>query len=261
MRSTLAPLAALVVLLAAGAPAFAEGKVKATMITFKSGDEEAQGYLAEPEGDGPFPAVVVIQEWWGLTDWVKENARRFAARGYVALAPDLYRGKVATDPRMARQLMMGLPRDRALRDLKAAVDALAARPNVDKAKVGSIGWCMGGGYSLQLALHDPRVTACAMCYGQVVPDAAKLKDLNATVLGVFGEEDRGIPPKQVHEFEEALKEAGKKVDKIREFKAGHGFMRPQNAPGADNPEYRAEEAKAAWRDIDQFFAKTLKGKG
>jgi carboxymethylenebutenolidase len=261
MRRTLAPLAAVVVVLAGALPALAEGKVKATLITFKSGDEEVTGYLAEPEGEGPFPAVVVIQEWWGLTDWIKENARHFAERGYVALAPDLYRGKVATDPRTAQRLMMGLPADRALRDLKAAVNSLAARPNVDKGKVGSVGWCMGGGYSLQLAVDDPRVKACTICYGRVTSDADKLKGLQAAVLGVFGEEDRGIPPQAVRQFEEALKDAGKKVEKIREFKAGHGFMRPANGPGADNPEYRAEEAKEAWRDIDQFFAKTLKGKG
>src|SRR4051812_39453793 len=122
MRKTLASLAAVVLLLAFAAPTFAADKVKAALITFKSGDEEVTGYLARPEGEGPFPAVVVIQEWWGLTDWIKENARRFAARGYVALAPDLYRGKVATDRMTAQRLMMGLPRDRALRDLKAAVD-------------------------------------------------------------------------------------------------------------------------------------------
>src|SRR5262249_5149475 len=151
--------------------------------------------------------------------------RRLADHGYVALAPDLYRGKVAEDPTMARQLMTSMPRDRALRDLKGAVDALAARDDVDKEKLGSLGWCMGGGYSLQLALHEPRIKACAMCYGAVVTDPNALKPLGATVLGIFGEEDRGINPDAVHKFEQALKEAGKKVAGIREYKAGHGFMR------------------------------------
>jgi len=257
MRRTLGALA-VVLLLAAAAPA-AEGKVKSSDITFKSGDEEIKGFLAEPEGKGPYPAIVVIQEYWGLTDWIKDNAKRLAAQGYVTLAPDLYRGKVADNPMAARELLKGLPIDRALRDLKAAVDTLAARDNVNKDRLGSIGWCMGGGHSLRLALKDERIKACAMCYGAVVTDADMLKSLNATVLGIFGEEDQGIKPEMVQAFETALKRAGKKIEAIKEFKAGHGFMRPGN-PGGANPVYREAEAKQAWQDIDKFFAKTLQGK-
>ena len=259
MRRTLGVCLAVLLLTQAASAWSAEAKVKTSDITFKSGDEEIKGFLAEPEGKGPFPAIVVIQEWWGLTDWIKDNAKRLAAQGYVTLAPDLYRGKVADKPQTAMQLSQGLPRDRALRDLKAAVDTLAARDNVNKDKIGSIGWCMGGGYSLQLALHDKRITACTLCYGRPVTDADMLKPLNATVLGIFGEEDRGIPPAMVEKFETALKDAGKKVESIKEFKAGHGFMRPDN-PGGKNPVYREAEAKQAWQDIDKFFAKTLRGK-
>ena len=256
MRCATGLVAAGLLLALAASPAFAA--VKTREVTLKSGNEEFKGFLAEPEGKGPFPGVVVIQEWWGLTDWIKDNAKRLADQGYVALAPDLYRGKATDDPMVAGQLAKGLPQDRALRDLKAAADYLARRDNVDKDRLGSIGWCMGGGYSLQLALSDPRIKACAMCYGRPETDAAKLKPLRATVLGIFGEEDRGIPPDMVHKFEAALKEAGKKVDRIEEFKAGHGFMRPSGE--TRNPAYREDEAKKAWRDIDNFFAKTLKGK-
>jgi carboxymethylenebutenolidase len=240
----------------AAAPAFA---AKSMEITLKSGDEEIKGFLAVPEGKGPFPGVVVIQEWWGLTDWIKDNAKRLADEGYVALAPDLYRGKVASDPSMAMQLMRGLPADRAVRDLKAATGELAKRDDVDKDHLGSIGWCMGGGYSLQLALADPRIKACAMCYGRVVTEPDKLKSLNAVVLGIFGAEDKGITPESVHQFEVALQQAGKKVEAIREYEAGHGFMRPGDA-STPNPAYKADAAKAAWKEIDQFFAKELKGK-
>jgi carboxymethylenebutenolidase len=250
MRALWTALSAAVLLLLAVQPAAA--KVKGKMITFMSGDDEVKGYLVEPEGKGPFPAIVVIQEWWGLTDWIKDNAKRLAGKGYVTLAPDLYRGKVATKPQQAMQLMKGLPRDRAVRDLKAAVNALVNRDKVDKSRLGSIGWCMGGGYSLQLALHDERIKACGICYGRVVTEPDMVKPLKATVLGIFGEEDRGIPPDNVNAFEKALKKAGKKVYKIKEFKAGHGFMRP----GGDA--YREEEAKEAWKDIDKFFAKVLK---
>jgi carboxymethylenebutenolidase len=256
MRRPLSFLAALALLPLAASSALAE--VKGRMITFKSGDDKVKAFLAEPSGKGPFPGIIVIQEWWGLTDWVKDNARRLAKQGYVALAPDLYRGKVTNDPKVARQLIMGLPHDRATHDLKAAVDTLAARPNVDKKRLGSIGWCMGGGFSLELALSDPRIKACAMCYGRVVTDAAKLKPLKATVLGIFGEEDQGIPPAAVSKFKKALKKAGKKVDRIEEFKAGHGFMRP-NSKTQKNLAYSKKEARRAWKYIDQFFAKTLKG--
>lgn len=257
MRRIMAAVTAGALLALAAGPARAA--VKTSDVTFKSGAEEARGFLAEPEGKGPFPAVVVIQEWWGLTPWIKQNAKRLAEQGYVALAPDLYRGQVATDPMMAQRLMRGLPVDRAVRDLKGAVDALAARENVDRARLGSIGWCMGGGYSLQLALADPRIKACTICYGRVVTDPAKLKPLQAAVLGIFGEEDRGIPPADVQKFETALKEAGKKVERIHELKAGHGFMRPGEAD-MKNPAYREGPAKEAWEEIDQFFAKALKGK-
>lgn len=255
MRKILGWLAAVALgTLAAPAARAAEGKAKE--ITFKSGEEQIKGFLVEPEGKGPFPAIVVIQEWWGLNDWIKNNARKLAAQGYVTLAPDLYRGKVATDMNVARQLLMGLPRDRALRDLKGAVDALAANEKVDKDRIGSIGWCMGGGFSLQLALHDPRVKACAMCYGAVVTDADKLKSLHATVLGLFGAEDRGIKAADVRKFEAALKEAGKKVERIHLFeKSGHGFMREGR-----NPAYNAAAAREAWKEIDAFFAKTLQKK-
>lgn len=253
MRRSLVAFAA-VMLAAAGSPA---ADVKTMDINLKSGDETIKGYLAVPDGKGPFAGIVVIQEWWGLNDWIKENTRRLAAQGYVALAPDLYRGKVTDDASVASQLLKGLPRDRALRDLKSAVDFLVARPDVKKDRIGSIGWCMGGNYSLQLAQNDPRVTACVICYGRVVEDSAALKPLQAAVLGIFGADDRGIPAASVRGFEAALKQAGKPVERIEIYKgAGHGFMRPTNGPNP-NPEYREAAAKDAWQRIEQFFAKEL----
>jgi carboxymethylenebutenolidase len=244
----------MVPLLAVGA--FAE--VKTSMISFKSGDEDIKGFLAVPDGKGPFPAVVVIQEWWGLNDWIKDNAKKLADKGYVALAPDLYRGKVTDEMKVASQLRKGLPHDRAMRDLKAAVDKLASMDNVKKDRIGSVGWCMGGQYSLQLALADDRVDACVICYGAVVTEADKLRGLKATVLGVFGEDDKGIPAKNVRAFEEALKVAGKPAERINIYAdAGHGFMRPNNGP-KKNPEYREKQTDDAWQQIFAFFDKTLK---
>ena len=130
-----------------GASVAAEGKA----VSYKSGDETVNGILYTPAGKGPFPALIVIHEWWGLNDWVKQQAEKLAGQGYVALAVDLYRGKVADNPDLAHELMRGLPEDRATRDVRAAYDFLASQASVKKDRIGSIGWCMGGGYSLDTA--------------------------------------------------------------------------------------------------------------
>src|SRR3954464_9206031 len=120
-------------------------------VTYSSGNDKVHGMLYTPSGKGPFPAIIVIHEWWGLNDWVKEQASKLAEQGYVALAVDLYRGKVADNPELAHELMRGVPEDRSARDLRSAFDYLAAQSNVKKDRIGSIGWCMGGGYSLKTA--------------------------------------------------------------------------------------------------------------
>ncbi len=226
---------------------------KTEQVTFKSGDETVPGYLALPDSKGPHPALVVIHEWWGLNDWVKEQAQKFAENGYVALAVDLYRGKVAADPGEAHELSRGLPQDRAIRDMKAAFDYLASRPDVDKDKIGSVGWCMGGGYSLDLAINEPRLAACIINYGHLATDPAAIAKIHAPILGNFGALDRGITPESVRAFGEALDKAGKKGDvKIYED-AGHAFENPNNKAG-----YRPEAAADAWERMIDFLNKTLK---
>ena len=152
-------LAVLALVFAATAPAGEQ------TVTWKSADEQATGLLVTPEGKGPFPATVVIQEWWGLNDWVKDQARALAKEGYVALAVDLYRGKVATTQEDAHQLMMGTPPDRALRDLQGAFAYPEAHASVKQDRVGAIGWCMGGRYTLQLATVEPKLAAAVAYYG------------------------------------------------------------------------------------------------
>jgi carboxymethylenebutenolidase len=241
------------------APALVRADVKTTDLKLKSGDSEFKAVLAMPDGPGPFPAVVVIQEWWGLTDWITANAKRFAELGYVAIAPDLYHGQATDNPSVATQLMRGMPQDRALRDLKTCVDELSNNPKVNKDKIGCVGWCMGGGLSLQASLNDPRIIACAVCYGRLSARADSLKPLKAAVLGIFGEQDQGIPIGTVRMFEQAAKEAGKTVEGIHMYPAGHGFMRP-GAADKPNAAYNEESTKDAWKQIDAFFAKYLGGK-
>ena len=145
-----------------------------TPVSFPSGSETISGYLAVPEGGGKKPAIVVIHEWWGLNDFVKGKADGFAKQGYVALAPDLYRGKVAEDGDTAHQLMRGMPNDRALRDMKAAVAYLRSRPEVDGARIGVVGWCMGGGLALDLAVAEPTLAGAVMYYGHLMTDPAAI---------------------------------------------------------------------------------------
>jgi len=222
-------------------------------VSYKSGDETVAGTLYAPAGKGPFPALIVIHEWWGLNDWVKEQASKLADEGYVALAVDLYRGKVADTPDLAHELMRGVPTDRAARDLRAAFDFLAKQPNVKKDRIGSIGWCMGGGYSLDVALAEPTLAAAVINYGHLATDPAELKKINAPILGSFGGQDRGIAPDDVKKFQQSLDQLGKKADIKIYPDAGHAFENPNNQQG-----YRADDANDAWQRTVDFLARNLK---
>src|SRR6202453_186571 len=187
----------------------------------QSGDERVQALLYKPAAKGPFPALIVIHEYWGLNDWVKDQASKLADQGYASLAIDLYRGKVATTPDMAHELMRGVPEDRAKRDLRAAFAFLQAQPNVKKDRIGAIGWCMGGGYSLDVALQEPTLAADVINYGHLATDPEAIKKINAPILGQFGGQDQGITPDDVHKFEAAMKQQGKKIDVKIYDDAGH----------------------------------------
>jgi carboxymethylenebutenolidase len=225
---------------------------KTETVTYKSGDENVSGFLALPEGGGKHPAIVVIHEWWGLNDQVKEDTQKLAAQGFVALAVDLYRGKVATTADEAHELMRGVPDDRGIRDLEAAFAYLAARPDVKPGKIGSVGWCMGGGWSIKLAMSEPKLAACAVNYGSLPTEAASIAKIKAPVLGNFGADDRGITPESVRAFDAAMKAAGKPVDVKIYDGAGHAFENPNNNDG-----YRPQAAADAWSRMEGFFQKTL----
>ncbi|HSQ59932.1 MAG TPA: dienelactone hydrolase family protein [Acidobacteriota bacterium] len=225
----------------------------AGMIQVKVNDETLMGYLALPKGAGTHPGVVVIQEWWGVTDWVKEQTDSLAAHGYVALAVDLYDGKVAKDSDTAHQYMSGLAEDAALAKLRRGVDFLRSRDDVRAQAIGVVGWCMGGRYSIRLAATEPGIRACVMYYGAPITDPAAIKGIQAPVLGNFGGNDKGPTPEQVRAFEKALKAAGKTVDfKIYEG-AGHAFANVNNPWGG----YRETAAKDAWARTLSFFKREL----
>ncbi|HXW61556.1 MAG TPA: dienelactone hydrolase family protein [Candidatus Acidoferrales bacterium] len=226
---------------------------KGQMVEFPGVSGTISGYLVTPEKPGRYPALVVIHEWWGLTDWVKEQAQKLGDQGYVALAVDLYRGKVTSDPEEAHELMRGLPQDRAVSDLKSAFAYLATRNDVDHGHIGSIGWCMGGGLSLQLAIHEPRLAACVVNYGALPTDPNDIQLIFAPVLGNFGAEDRGITPDDVRMFEKTMQTMKRRIDVKIYDGAGHGFENSTN-PNA----YRPEAAADAWSRTVAFLNKTMR---
>lgn len=254
MKASLRILCAIVLAgLLAAAGAVRGAAPKTETVQFKSGDDTISGFLAAPEGPGKRPALVVIHEWWGLNDWVKEQTEKFAEQGYVALAVDLYRGKSASDPSGAHELMRALPQDRAVRDMQAAFAYLGSRADVSPNRIGAVGWCMGGGLALQLAIHQPHLAACVVNYGALPTDPNDLALIAAPILGNFGADDHGITADDVKAFETALQKRGKFINAKIYDGAGHAFENPNNSSG-----YRAEAAADAWKRTIEFFNAILK---
>jgi carboxymethylenebutenolidase len=221
------------------------------MVEFPFAGGNTGGYLSTPE-KGSGPGVVVIQEWWGLVDHIKDVCDRFAAEGFVALAPDLYHGKKAKSPDEAGKLMMAMRIDEAERDLSAAVEYLSTLDSTTSEKVGVVGFCMGGALSLYTATKNSNIGACVVFYGghpKVQPD---LPNLHAPVLGLYGEKDRSVTPALVRDLERKIKDLGKQVEVKIYPGAEHAFfndMRPEV--------YNAEAAADAWQRTIDFLRRHL----
>jgi carboxymethylenebutenolidase len=213
-----------------------------------------KGFLAKPKNaKGPLPGIVVIHEWWGLNDNIRQMAKRLAGEGYAALAVDLYGGQVADTPDKAMELMKGVLANTApgSENVRQAYSYLETQEKAPK--IGVIGWCFGGGWSLQTALLLPdKIDATVIYYGHLETDKAKLGLLKMPVLGFFGGKDQSIPPASVHEFEKALKDLGKSVEVHIYDDASHAFANPSG--GA----YNEAAAKDSWQRTVAFLAKNLK---
>jgi len=220
-------------------------------VTFRSNGGQTNGYLAAPK-TVQGPGVVVIQEWWGLVDHIKDVCDRFAAEGFVALAPDFYHGEIAKSPDEAGKMMMALRIDEAEKDLKGAIDYLLAHAATSSSKVGTVGFCMGGALSLYAATKNDNVGACVVFYGghpNVKPDLANLK---SPVLGIYGERDRSVSPSVVHELERKLKELGKSFEYHIYPDVDHAFFN-DTRPTV----YNAEAAADAWTRTVEFLRSHL----
>jgi carboxymethylenebutenolidase len=218
-------------------------------VTFASNGGQAHGYLAKPES-GSGPGVILIQEWWGLDDHIAEVADRLAAEGFVTLAPDLYGGRVAHDADTAGRMLAELPVEQAAKDLAGAVDFLLADPSVTSTTVGTVGFCMGGGFVLQLAAQQgDKISAAVPFYGvgPAVPD--QYRTVTAPVQGHYGEQDAFYPVEQAREQEQQIRdESGGSVEFFY-YPAGHAFHNDKDKLGTYNRRY----AKQAWDRAVEFL--------
>jgi carboxymethylenebutenolidase len=225
---------------------------KGEMITLRGFDKQNPGYLTVPQGEGPWPGVVVIQEWWGLNDHIKDVADRLAAEGFVALAPDLYGGVVVTEPDDARKLRMALVWSDALAIIQSAVDLLVEHDQVLSSSIGVVGFCMGGGLAWHAAAKLKHVGAAVPFYGGG-PELSdeEVAEITAPVLAIFGELDKGVSPEVARKRAAQMDAAGVRHETIIYPGAGHAFFNDTRAA------YHAAAATDAWRRMLELFRRRL----
>lgn len=221
-------------------------------VEFQANGGTAPGYLAVPES-GKGPGVIVLQEWWGLDDSVKRIVDRFAEEGFVALAPDLYRGETTEQPSEAEQKMMAMSMDQAEKDMRGAVDYITEQDAYDGSGVGSVGFCLGGGLAVWAATANPKVDAVVTYYYVMPHGKPDFTKVDAPVLGHFGTNDDFVPVEDAEALEKELTDAG--ADAKFEFYegAGHAFAGDHNRIGT----YDESKAKEAWGKTIDFLKRHL----
>jgi len=228
------------------------GSPAATNVSFKAADNTTlKAYLALPSGKGPFPAVLMIHEWWGLTHNIRLLADALAAQGYVVLAADGFRGSVAQTPDQALKLVQGTPATQVAADLDAALSYLRSRSEVDRTRVVSLGFCFGGTQSMYMGTRVVGLSAVIIFYGSgPITEASRLGTMTGPVLGIYGEKDSNIPIDQVKAFERALSVKGVKYTVTVYPGMGHAFVTADNynKPG---------EPGNAWKQMLDFLKNTI----
>jgi carboxymethylenebutenolidase len=229
--------------------------IRETIVQYQSGTVAMKAFVAAPRTKEKRPAIIVVQEWWGLSDHMKDIARRYAAEGYVAIAPDLYSRlghALTTDAGEAGKLMNTLKQEDGLTDLNATVAYVKSVPEVDATRIGVTGFCMGGSYALMLPCVNPAIKAAVPFYGQVPNPDTPIQKLACPVLYLYGEDDGWITKADVQRLAEALKKYGK-AGEIKTYPgAPHAFFRD-----TDPSVYRLEAAKDAWVRTKAFLKQHL----
>jgi len=211
---------------------------------------DTYGYLAKPAIDGNYPGIVMIHEWWGLNDNIKKMADKLASHGFVVLAVDLYDGNVATTSDQARQLISSYDSEMGIQNMNSAT--IFINENYGSEKIGSIGWCFGGGQSLNLALNNDDMDATVIYYGSLVTDPEKLSSIHWPILGIFAGLDKGITVDSVNAFESSLNELGIQNEINIYSGVDHAFANPSGE------RYAPDESKDAWDRTIAFFESNLK---
>ena len=235
-------------------PSTATASVVTSSVTYPGDQIALAAFLARPETAEPRPAVVILHEWWGLNDHIKDVAQRFAREGFVALAPDLYSRAghaVTKDATEAGKLMERLSSQLALRDLNATTRYLKTLPSVDPMKIGAVGFCMGGTFALMVAAHNSDIKASVPFYGQV-PPTDSLKYLVAPILYIHGGQDTWILKREAERLAEGLKQYGRPGEVKIYPDCGHAFFN-DTRPEA----YRSEQANDAWQRTVAFLRQHL----
>ena len=231
------------------------GPLSGTDLQYVPGDNVSTGYLSVPEGEGPFPALVIVHEWNGLVDRVRQVADDLAAEGYVTLAVDLFDARTGSNPDENRALTgeVRANPEKMLANMNAAVAYLKGRPDVT-GRVGAMGWCFGGGIALSYGLDGDDHDATAIFYGALVDDPARLAVLDHEVYGTFARLDQGPSPESVEAFEAALRQAGIQNDLHIYDAVNHGFWLHVD----QEPELRSEPALDAWQRLMAYLDRTLR---
>jgi carboxymethylenebutenolidase len=227
------------------------GPLQGRPLHYLEGDSATTGYLAVPEGEGPFPALVIIHEWNGLTDRVRQVADDFAAEGYITLAADLFQGQVGENPDQ-NMALMAEAEPTVVPNLNAAVAYLKGRDDVT-GRVGAMGWCYGGGIALSFGLDGENHDATAIFYGRLVEDPEVLASMDHEVYGTFARLDQGPAPESVERFEAALRSAGIENDLHIYDDVNHGFWLRVDG----DPDVRSGPALDAWQRLKAYLGRTL----
>lgn len=228
--------------------------IRTSRVDLKVNGDGAYAYVAQPDDDAQHPGVVLIQEWWGIEAHVQELAQKLAAEGFVVAVPDLYHGKIATEPNDAMKMVMLLREniDRASQEIIGALETLKAMPNVEPKKLGLMGFCVGGFLTITVAARYGDLGAVVPFYpGGYDPTPEEVAKVNAPVLAVFGRKDQSIPMSRVEKIERLYKESGKDIT-VKVYDAGHAFLNP------DHGDHHEASAADAWPRAVQFLRAHLK---